>query len=140
MNRATLAEMQEFTPTDRPSTIITTDHYVDRFFMNWRVARYYLPDRDLWVVYKKGQNNGVEHIRRDAYLGKVENVAVKVPVPPRSRILWLIEPQGPFYRQLAAQLPIGGGNWVFYTDLSADSPAIKLDGVEIVQEAVSPQP
>jgi hypothetical protein len=140
MNRATLRELQELTPADRPSTIVTSDHYADRFFMNWRVARYYLPDRDFWVMYEKGQNHGLEHIRRDAYLGKIENMSVKLPVPARSRILWLIEPQGEIHRQLASRYKLNGGAWVFYTDLDADSSPIELDGVEIVPEAPATQP
>jgi hypothetical protein len=135
MNELTLKELQEFTPNDRPSTIVTSDHYVQRFFMNWRVARYYLPDRDFWVIYKNGQNHGIEHIRRDTYLGKLENVSVKLPVPARSRILWLIEPQGELHKQLASRYRLGGGTWVFYTDLADDSSPIQLDGVEIVPEA-----
>src|SRR5262249_18725353 len=46
MTRITLREIQEFTPKDRPTIIVTTDDYVDRWFVNWRIGRYYLPKRD----------------------------------------------------------------------------------------------
>lgn len=130
--RTSLAELRELTPSDRPSVIVAGDTYKDKFFMNWRVARYYLPERDLWVLYKKGTNYGVERVRRDAYLGKLENDFVRFTIPTNCRILWLIEPQGDLYRRLSsAHRLVEGRRWVFYTDISSDSPPIRLDGIEI---------
>src|SRR5438105_7313859 len=40
------SEIEEFTPKDRSSIIISTDSYVDNWFMNWRIGRYYLPQQD----------------------------------------------------------------------------------------------
>jgi hypothetical protein len=139
MNRTTLKELAEFTPADRPSIIIASDHYEQQFFMNWRVARYYVQERDIKVIYKKGENYGVEHVRRDAYLSKLEGASVRLPVSFGSRILWLIEPGGAVHRQLASQHDLRGGRWVFYTDLGVDSSPIRLDGVEIVPEVSGEQ-
>ncbi len=47
--RSTLREIQNFAPKDRPSLIITTDAYVDQWFMNWRIGRYYLPEQDFSI-------------------------------------------------------------------------------------------
>ena len=38
-----LSEIEKFTPPDRPSVIITTDGYSQKWFMNWRIGRYYWP-------------------------------------------------------------------------------------------------
>lgn len=131
LSRNTLNEIDEFTPQGRPSMIVTTDSYVERWFLNWRIARYYRPDRDFWVLYRKGRNYGVQHVRREAYLEKLENTFVRLPVPTDCRILWLIEPGSEVHKQIASQRPVSGGRWVFYTDITGDATPIKLDGVEI---------
>jgi hypothetical protein len=132
----TLKELEEFTPKDQPSMIITTDAYVDQWFMNWRIGRYYLPARDFWVLYRAGGTNGVQHIRRDVVVEKMENNSVRLPIFREGRVLWLIEPQSEIYKQLASVYKLGGGHYVFYTDIVAGSPAITLQGVEIIPNGI----
>jgi hypothetical protein len=132
ITRVTLKELEDFTPKDRPFITITTDDHVDQFFMNWRIGRYYLPDRDFWVFYKVGKNNGVQHIRRDVVVNKLENASIKLPLFTMGRILWVIEPQSEFYRKVASVYKLSGGRYVFYTDLGGDAPPVNLDGIEIV--------
>jgi hypothetical protein len=129
--RITLSEIEQFTPKDRPSMIVSTDTYVSQWFMNWRIGRYYLPDRDLWVLYKAGNTNGLQRVRRDVILDKLENVSINVPIFTNGRILWLIEPNSDFHRNLTARYQVNGGRYVFYTDV-VDSTPIIVEGVEFV--------
>ena len=48
--RVTLQELIEFTPEDRPVLIVTTNVHRVEWFLNWRIARYYMPRHDIWVV------------------------------------------------------------------------------------------
>src|SRR5205823_4240781 len=68
ITRVTLKEIEEFTPKDRPSVIISTDAYVDQWFMNWRIGRYYLSQNDFWILHNNIVPKRVEHIRRDLVL------------------------------------------------------------------------
>ncbi|HEY2383277.1 MAG TPA: hypothetical protein VGK48_19040 [Terriglobia bacterium] len=134
---SSLKELRELTPADRPSMIVTTDANGEQWFLHWQIARYYLPDRDLWVLYNGGAKNRAERIRRDQTLEKREEGApVKVPVFREGRILWLIEPQSAIYRQLASTQKLNGGRYVFYTDITADSPPIRIDDFEIVPAGI----
>jgi hypothetical protein len=136
VSRRTLSEIEQFTPTDRPSIIITTDTYVNQWFMNWRIGRYYLPSRDFWVLYKMGGRNGIEHVRRDVIVDKTGTTSPRLPIPKNARILWVVEPQSEIYNQIAAAYKVSGGQYVFYTDTAGDSAAVTLQGVEIVPNGI----
>jgi hypothetical protein len=131
--RISLKEIREFTPADRPSVIVTTDLNGDQWFLHWQIARYYLPTQDIWVLYNGAPRKRAEHIRRDQTL-ETRNLSVPVTVPifREGRILWLIEPESPIYKQLAATQKLKGGKYVFYSDITADSPPIRIDDFEIV--------
>jgi hypothetical protein len=131
--RVSLKEVREFTPADRPSVIVTTDLNGDQWFLHWQIARYYLPRQDLWVLYNGAIKKRAEHIRRDQLLEmRNQGVPVTVPVFREGRILWLIEPQSAIYKQLAATQKLKGGRYVFYTDITVDSPSIRIDDFDIV--------
>ena len=131
--RESLKEVQEFTPADRPSIIVTTDLNGDRWFLHWQIARYYLPGRDIWVLDNGAIKKRAEHIRRDQFLEmRDRSVPVTVPVFREGRILWVIEPESAIYKQLASTQQLKGGKYVFYTDITADSPSIRIDDFDIV--------
>jgi hypothetical protein len=131
--RVSLKEVHEFTPADRPSVIVTTDLNGDQWFLHWQIARYYLPRQDLWVLYNGAIKKRAERIRRDQLLEmRNQGGPVTVPVFREGRILWLIEPQSAIYKQLAATQKLRGGRYVFYTDITADSPSIRIDDFDIV--------
>lgn len=132
VTRVTLKEIEEFTPKDGPSMIISTDTFVDQWFMNWRIARYYAPDRDIWVLYSKGNMRGVQHVRRDTVIDKLENTSIKLPIFTMGRILWLIEPESEIHKKIASAYKLSGGRYVFYTDLDGNSGSINLNGIAIV--------
>jgi hypothetical protein len=136
VTRTSLKEIEEFTPKDRPSMIITTDTYMNQWFMNWRIARYYLPKRDLWVLYNRASSSGVQRIRRDAVINTIENNSVQLPIVKNGRVLWLVEPGSDILKQLSSVYKLSGGRYVFYTDTSGDTPSVRLNGVEIVPNGI----
>jgi hypothetical protein len=131
VTRTSLKEIEQFTPKDRPAIIITTDTHIDQWFMNWRIGRYYLPQRDFWVLYNNGKAKRVERIRRDLSLESHENEPLEIPIFREGRILWLIEPGSDFHEKLAMTQKLAGGKYVFYSDITRDSPAFTIDGVRI---------
>ena len=130
VTRTTLKEIEQFTPTDRPSVIITTDGYVNQWFMNWRIGRYYLPKQDFWVLYE-GEKRRVEHIRHDVLIEMRNSIPLRVPIFREGRVLWLVEPGSAFYRQLATVQKLRGGKYVFYSDITPDSPAFGIGEFEV---------
>ena len=132
ITRQTLNEIEAFTPKDRPAIIISTDDYVDQWFMNWRIGRYYLPKQDFVILSNNVPKKRFEHIRRDVLLDLSETVPLKIPVFREGRILWLLEPDSAIQKELAGRQKLNGGKYVLYTDITPDSPPFMLDEFEIV--------
>jgi hypothetical protein len=131
--KATLAELQQFTPRDRPSIIVSPDAGVRDWFMNWRIARFYAPSTNIWVVGDLQNPPWIEHVRRDRILEKNGGPNLTIPVPKEGRIIWLLERDGPFHRalkQAVSQLP--GGVYLSYTDVDSTMLPFKVMGVECV--------
>jgi hypothetical protein len=134
--RLSLKEIHEFTPVDRPSIIVTTDAVGDQWFLHWQIARYYLPKQDLWVLYNGPQQKKATLVRRDQVIEeRNDRMPLAVPVFREGRIIWVIEPQSAIYKQLAATQKLQGGKYVFYTDITMDSPPIRVDDFVIVPTA-----
>ena len=131
LTRTTLEEIEQFTPKDKPSIIISTDSYVDQFFMNWRIGRYYLPKQDFWILYNDEKRKRVEHIRRDVLLDK-RDTPLAVPIFREGRILWLLEPNSAIQKELAGKQKVSGGKYVLYSDITPDSPPFRLDEFEMI--------
>lgn len=128
----TLNEIAQFTPKDRPSVIITTDSFVTQWFMNWRIGRYYLPTQDFWVLSGNSGRKRLDHIRRDKLLETKETLPIRLALFQEGRILWLVEPGSEIHNQLASVQKLNGGKYVFYSDVTADSPAFMIGDFEIV--------
>lgn len=138
ITRVSLREIEQFTPKDRPSVIVSTNTYVSQWFMNWRIGRYYLPDRDMWILYNELKEGRGERIRRDAVLEARNGSPVTIPVPREGRILWLIEPQSEIHKAIAARGPLQGGQYVFYSDITPDAAPFKVDRFEFVPTIPGP--
>jgi hypothetical protein len=132
MTRVTLKEIEAFTPKDRPAIIISTDGYVDRWFVNWRIGRYYLPKQDFWIVDNNSTPKRVERIRRDKVIEAHGTSPLEIPIFREGRILWLVEPGSAFHKQVAAVQNLSGGKYVFYSDITRESPSFMIDDVRIV--------
>ena len=137
MTRITLRELREFTPKDRPAIILSTDAYVDRWFMNWRIGRYYLPQQDFWILYNNSIPKRIDHVRRDRVLEAREGATLELPIFREGRILWLMEPGSAFHRQVAAAQKLSGGQYVFYSDITPESPPFLVDGFKIVPTSLT---
>jgi hypothetical protein len=61
-----------------------------------------------------------------------DTAPLRVAVFREGRILWLVEPDSAVYKQLAATQQLKGGKYVFYSDITSESPSITIDGFEIV--------
>jgi hypothetical protein len=131
ITRDTLAEVDKYTPPGGSCVIITTDGFVDKWFMNWRIGRYYLPKYDFWVLYQTPGKKRVEQIVRDKRLG-FRFSPLTMPIFRKGRIMWILEPDGSFLKELAKSVPLQGGKYVSYLDITPDSPSIVVDGFEIV--------
>jgi hypothetical protein len=139
-----LAEIKAFTPADRPSIIMTTESYVDQWFMNWRIGRYYLRNRDIWVIDsgKAGRRFGHIRLRPPGRARPAQPVTVvsyyqdrppfRIPVFRAGRILWLLEPNSRVLKELAGAVKLTGAKYVSYVDITRDSPSFTVDGFEIV--------
>jgi 4-amino-4-deoxy-L-arabinose transferase-like glycosyltransferase len=132
ITRTTLNEIEQFTPKDKPSIIISTNRYKDQWFMNWLIGRYYLPARELWILFTDTSPKRVEHVRRDVLLFKRETPPLRVPIFREGRILWLIEPHSEIHEQIAATQNLSGGRYVFYSEITPESPSFTVDDFEIV--------
>ncbi len=137
ITRTALKEIAEFTPSDRPSMILTTDSYVDQWFMNWRIGRYYLPDRDFWVLDSRMEHKSLQRIRRNTVVEARDALALSIPVFAQGRLLWLLEPDGPMYRNLASVANLNGGRYVSYIDITPDFAPFDADGFKIVPQKAS---
>ena len=137
ITNATLNEIQQFTPKDRPSIIISTNTYTNQWFMNWRIGRYYLPNHDFWILYNDLAKKRAEQVRRDAVVELREIEPLRLPVFQEGRILWLIEPGSAIHKELAATQKLMGGKYVFYSDVTKDSSPFIIDDFEIVPSLFS---
>jgi hypothetical protein len=115
---SSLREIREFTPADRTVVIIGQDVVQQsNWFLNWRIARYYLPETDIRTAAPQKKPAETMAVR-----GSISEIAragspVDIPVPENCRILWLVEPGGPLHQALVAAGLARGGPHVFFTDI-----------------------
>jgi hypothetical protein len=115
---ASLAEIRELAETDRDLVIIAQDMvHQSNWFLNWRIARYYLPDFDIRVVASHKTPAETLAVRGSSMGSSHAGPLVDIAVPQHSRILWLVESGGPLHAAVAAAGSVHGGQRVFYTDL-----------------------
>jgi hypothetical protein len=134
--QGTLSELRQFTLPDRPLVIVSNDAGVRDWFLNWRIARYYLPQNDIWVIGDLQQPHWIEHIRRNTGYESKTSTKLSVPIPPNARIIWLLEREGPFHLALKGTLPtLRGGNYLSYTDVDGGTLPFRVMDFEFVPEA-----
>jgi hypothetical protein len=132
--RTTLKELREFIPADHRAAIVSSDMQTVNWFMNWRIARYYLGS-DIWVMNELESPTSVTRVHRDQTLEKMTGDPVRISVPRGGRVLWLIEADGPFHRELKkVQGALQGGTHLWYTDIASDAQPFRVMNVEFVPE------
>jgi hypothetical protein len=137
-SRLALKEVRQFSPTDRPMVIVTSDDKTVNWFMNWRIARYYAPEVDMWVLHDLLSSPRVQHIRRDRVLETRDGPVPQVPIPRGGRVLWLLEPDGPFQRALKAAHPtLMGGAHISYFDVAREAESFRVMNFEFVPSDVA---
>ncbi len=131
-----LKEIREWTPSDRKVVIIGQDVVQQtNWFLNWRIARYYLPNADIRVAASQKKPAETEVVRGSQVGAAQSGSPVDIPVPDGCRILWLVENGGPLHSALAAAGVIHGGPRVFYTDVEAGSLPLQVMDFRIVPES-----
>ena len=62
-------------------------------------------------------------------------VLLEIPIFREGRILWLIEPDSAFHKHVAAAQTLLGGKYVFYSDITRESPPFTIDDVRITPKS-----
>lgn len=131
------AEIKAFTPLDRPSVIVSAEGDDNEYnFLNWRVASYYLSTRDIWVLIDHGRSEPGSQwtrlVRGRRMVERRGDDALRIPVPAGGRIIWLMERDTPFVRELSRIFRVEQGRYVLYTDLRPDAGRFQVRGFEFV--------
>jgi len=129
---STLREIRNLSTPDRRSIILTQDMARKNWYLNWRIARYYLPDTEIRVLVDERQPMHTLTIR-----GSTTGTAVPgtdVPVPRQSRLLWVLEAGAPLHTALSKANLLRGGPRVFYTDIEADTMPFSVSEFRIVPQ------
>jgi hypothetical protein len=100
--------------------------------MNWRIARFYAPDIDMWVMAEGRSPKQVLHIKRDKTLETRTGEVLPIPVPRGGRVIWLIERETPFQKALAGLPNVESGALLFYNDVAPDAPRFRILDFEFV--------
>jgi hypothetical protein len=106
--------------------------------MNWRIARYYEPETDIWVLADQKQPKHAVRTRRDLTFETRPGPRAEVPVPRGGRIVWLVESGHPIQQALSTTPDIRGGERVFYTDVKEDSGPFDILDYRFIPTEVGP--
>src|SRR5205085_1604539 len=104
----TLQELRRFTPTGRPSVVVSTDLAKRNWFLNWRILRYYEPNREIWSLSDSATPKAALRVKRYGSLESVTGDPVPISVPKGARILWILEPLGNFDAELRESVSVFG--------------------------------
>jgi hypothetical protein len=126
----TLLELRRYTPSGRPSIVVSTDLAKRTWFFNWRILRYYEPQRDIWVLNDQAAVRTALKVRRFSSLQSISADATPISVPNGARLLWIIEPGSALEAELRETLPVSGGRYVLYIDLPKDASPFAVAGFE----------
>jgi hypothetical protein len=127
---ATLDELRRFTPAGRPSVIVSNDLARRNWFLNWRILRYYEPNREIWSLADDASPKTALRVKRYGSLQSVSGDPVPIPVPRGGRIIWIVEPLGVFDGELRENVDVLGGRYVVYNDLPNDAVPFTVAGFE----------
>ncbi len=125
--RATsLAQMRSVIDTDdhtiREARHLIADHegatviVWEQGLTEWRKATYYFPNIPVFAL----ESSGFARVWRGPEAAKRFEPGEPVILPPKSRVIWLLDPRSPFYRRAAGALPLIPSGPILYTDLEGD--------------------
>jgi len=129
--RVSQHEIREFMKTaDRPIIVVCEDIVPKQdWFMVWPIARYYLPEQEIWVVSSQADSGAATLVRRDRRSAVQTGTPVMIRIPEPVRILWLMERGGRLHQALEKTAPLHSGQKVFYTDINAGADAFQALGL-----------
>jgi len=105
--------------------------------MNWRIARFYAPSYEIFVMTDVQNNPPAMRVRRE----KVTGMTAAIPVPRGGRILWMLERDGAFHRALLQVQPnLPGGTYLSYTDVDAQTQPFRVMNFEFVPTDIGDSP
>jgi 4-amino-4-deoxy-L-arabinose transferase-like glycosyltransferase len=138
ITQESLKHIQTYTPKnqDEPAILISSDVHSKTWFMNWRIARYYLPNRDIWVIADQMEPPMAQLVRREKVIETRTGQTVQIPIPCKGRILWLIENGGPVYTDLSRIWELDGSPFVVVTATQVGSkcPGFRVKNFEFVPQ------
>lgn len=135
--QTSLSEIQSFTPQDRPNVIVSAVGGEDEFnFLNWRIASYYLSERDIWVLIDDETpditGSWTRLVRGRQTVERRGEDGLRIPVPAGGRILWLMEQDTPFVRELSQIFQVQRGRYVFFIDLKPQAGPFRIGSFKFV--------
>lgn len=128
----TLQEIRQWTPEGRPVVLVTVDTHQVRWFLNWRIARMYLPEAPIWNLVLQKSPPLAHLIHHQQVQRTVSGANLRIPIPANARILWVLEPGSSLSSEVAKVLPVVAGQFVGYSDLPPDQQAFRVRDFEFV--------
>jgi 4-amino-4-deoxy-L-arabinose transferase-like glycosyltransferase len=138
VTRDSLRDIRTYTPKNpsEPAILVSSDVHSKVWFMNWRIARYYLPNREMWVIADRMDPPMAQLVQRDKVIETRTGQTVQLPIPCKGRILWLIENGGPVYTDLSRTWELDGSPLVVVTATQVGSkcPTFRVKNFEFVPQ------
>jgi hypothetical protein len=116
----TLKEIRSLTIPEKKTIILIQDRPRRDWFLNKRIADYYLPHEEMRLLADRDQPSA-------------EN-SETIPVPRHSRLLWVLETGGRLHIALSKTNLARGGPRVLYTDIEDDTMAFSVADFRIVPQ------
>jgi len=129
---STLKEIREFTPEHMPSVLVASDVHSEQWMLNWRIVRYYEPEREIWAISEDLPMRRALKIKRFDSLKSLSGETVSIPVPVGGRILFLLDPKSRVLEDLRRSSSLKGGRYVGYVDLPTDAAPMHVAGFEFM--------
>lgn len=128
----TMDEIRKWTVADRPTVLVTVDAHEVRWFLNWRILRIYLPESQIWTLVFQRSPPIAHLVYRQQIQRTVSGEHLRIPIPLQARVLWILEPGSTLAAEVAKAVPVVAGQFVGYSDLTADQRAFRVRDFEFV--------
>ena len=116
----TLKEIRNLTIPEKKTIILIQDRPKRDWFLNKRIADYYLPHEEMRLLVDRDQPS--------------PETSETIPVPRHSRLLWVLETGGRLHTALSKTNLARGGPRVLYTDIEDDTMAFSVANFRIVPQ------
>jgi hypothetical protein len=123
-----LWEVGNLVRTDKPIVLIALEPPDQNLrSVGWRVASYYEPNHDIWVLSDSETQREARKTRGRRVMEILQGSLIVIPLPKGARILWLVNPDHEFLSEAKARLPVLlSRKYVMYTDLAPDAADFRI--------------